>query len=175
LTAQSGLCGGRSSGAIDPAATAFLQRSQELALDDLERLLTQRSGVLGLSGLSDSLIEVADEASKGVERCERTLRVFVFQVVKTIGGLVATMGGLDMLVFTGTIGVKATRTRRMICEKLGFFGVEIDPVKNEAPPGSKPKEISTESSKVKVYVTPSDVERTIARDCIELVLDGGAA
>lgn len=172
LTVQGGLIGARSSGTVDPSAVAFLERNENLSIGAVEQILTQKSGVFGLSGLSDNLIEVIAEAEKGEARCQQTVEVVVFGLIKAIGGLAASMGGLEVLIFTGPVGVKAAMIRRQVCERLGFLGVEINELRNEAPIRTKPKKISTEESSAAVFVVPSDVARTIARDCIELVLDG---
>lgn len=173
LNVQTGLPGEGSCGTIDPAAVSFLLRTQNAAPDGLERMLTQRSGVLGLSGLSRSLIDVIEAATKGEARCQRTLDVLVYQTVKAIGGLVAAMGGLDLIAITGPVGVKAARFRARVCAGLAFLGVEVSDVRNEAAQGARCQEISSEDSRVKVVVVPSDEARIMARDSLALVTDGG--
>jgi acetate kinase len=173
LNAQTGLPGQGSCGTIDPAAVSFLLRTQNAAPEGLERMLAQRSGVIGLSGLSGSLLEVIDAAVKGDARCQRTLDVVVYQTVKAIGGLVAAMGGLDLIAITGPVGIKATKFRSMLCAGLAYFGVELDDVRNDAAQGERCQEISREESRVKVVVVPGDEARIIARDSLALVTDGG--
>jgi acetate kinase len=172
LNAQTGLPGACSCGSIDPAAMAFLLKTVDASPEELERLLTERSGVLGLSGLSKNLLEVTDEATKGEVRCQRALKVLAYQTIKAIGGLVASMGGLDLIAISGPIGGKAVRFRNMICAGLAFMGVEVDEAKNEAAQGEKCQEISSEGSRVKVFVVSSDEELDIARDSLALVADG---
>jgi acetate kinase len=172
LAVHSGLMGARSSGTVDPAVVSFLERNEKLSVDDVEKLLTEKAGIFGLSGLSAELTDVIAEAEKGDERCKRTIDVVVFGLTKAIGGLAASMGGVEVLIFTGSVGVKTPLIRRLVCEKLSFLGIDINVHKNEAPLRSKPKKISTAESSAEVFIVPSNVARTIAEDCVELVLDG---
>jgi acetate kinase len=172
LDMQTGLPGEASAGDVDTSALLFLLRAEGSDLGEIDKLLTQRAGVLGLSGVSRNLLDVTDAASKGEARCQRALRVLVYQTVKAIGGLVAAMGGLDLIAITGPIGVRAVQFRSMVCAGLTFLGVELVEVRNEAAQGKKCQEITSEASRVKVFVVPSEEERIIARDSLALVTDG---
>lgn len=172
LSAQSGLPGSATSGTIDPAAMAYLMRTSRLGPDELEYMLARQSGILGLSGVSANIGEVLDAASKGNERCEEAIKVLVFQTIKAIGAMVGVMGGLDLLVFTGSAAERSSRLRGDICERLNVFGVNIDHFRNDGCDGQKIADISKDESAVKVYVIPGDEERTIVRESIALVKRG---
>lgn len=169
LTAQNGLPGGTTAGTIDPAALTYLMRTNNLGPDDIDFLLARRSGILGLSGVSANLIEVLEHASKGETRCEDTIRIFTRLVIKAVGSLVAVMGGLDLLVFTGSAGEKSSRLRSDVCEHLGFLNLELDSFRNDRCDGTAPQEVSKGESPVKVYVVPGEQERTIVRESVDLV------
>lgn len=169
LAIHSGLPGGSIAGAIDPAAIAYLQSTRGLGTEELEDLLSKSSGVLGLSGVSADLLEVVTEADKGDERCRLTIGVFVHQVVRALGGLIAVMGGLDLLVFTGRISCHSPRIRAEICVRLDHLGLAIDPIGNELHKPEAVGTITAEDSEVPALVVPDDDEVTIARDSLELV------
>jgi acetate kinase len=169
LTVQAGLPGATSGGCIDPAALSFLLRVEGFTPQDLDHLLATRAGLLGLSGCSSKLTEIVEEADKGDERCRQTLDVYVHHLTKAVGGLIAVMGGVDLLVITGDQGASCPRVRAELCVKLAYLGIELDPFRNEKLRGEKAGGISTDASTADVFVVPSDDETTIAFDSLELV------
>ncbi len=169
LSAQNGLPGSTTAGTIDPAALTYLMRTSNLGPDEVDYLLARQSGILGLSGVSANLIDVLEQASKGDARCEDTIKIYVRLAIKAVGSLVAVMGGLDLLVFTGSAGEKSSRLRTDICDQLGFLSLELDSFRNDRCDGSKLAEVSNGESKVKVYVVPGEEERTIVRESVALV------
>lgn len=169
LTVEAGLPGARTAGCIDPGAMSFLLRVEGFSPLDLDHMLSTRSGVLGLSGVSTQLSRIVEEADKGDEGCRRTLDIFVHNLVKAIGGLISVMGGVDLFVITGEQGADCPRVRAELCVRLAFLGIQIDPYKNEKIRGSETGLISSSESTVDVFVVPSDDETTIAFDSINLV------
>jgi acetate kinase len=177
LSAPSGLPGATSAGTIDPAALTFLMRATQSGPEQIDYLLTRQSGMLGLSGTSSSFLEILDRASEGDARCEQAVKVYVLHVIRAIGSLVAVMGGVDLLVFTGSAVESSARVRGNICERLGFLGIALDSFRNDGSDGRTVAAISRDDSKVKVYLVPGDEERIIARESVTLVTgrDAGGA
>lgn len=169
LSTQAGIPGATNSGTIDPAALTYLMRTNQFSPDQLDYFLARQCGMLGLSGVSANILEVIDEASKGNERCDEAVKVLVFNVIKAIGSLIAVMGGLDLLVFTGSAAERSSRLRREVCERLENFGISIDHFRNDGSDGTKIATVSKEDSKVTIYVIPGDEERTIVRESLALV------
>jgi acetate kinase len=145
FTPLDGLVMGTRSGAVDPGLLLHVLRHKGLSLDDLDRVLNRESGLLGVSGLTSDMRQLLEAARQGNERARLALDVFVHRLRQTIGAMVATLGGVDALVFTAGIGEHAAEVRAAACAGLGCFGVEIDPVANAtcrpdadiAPPGAK--------------------------------------
>ncbi len=174
MTSCEGLPGGTSVGDVDPVALILLMRFEELSLDEMEDLLLNRSGMLGLSGVSPDVLRVIDLANKGDERCANAVRVLVHRCVKAVGALAAVMGGIDLLVFTGIAGCKSARLRQHVCNKLAFMGLELDAHRNETYNGTDWKDIASKKGSVRAVVIPSDEQGTIARQSIMLVSQSDA-
>ena len=155
FTALDGLPMGTRCGNIDPGVLIYLMRQKGMGADAIEKLLYNKSGLLGVSGVSNDmrvLLESADpHAAEAVE-------LFCFRIAKETGGLAASMGGIDALVFTAGIGERSAPVRARVGEKLAWLGVKIDPAANEA---NGPL-ISTPDSRIPVYVIPTDEEQMIA-------------
>lgn len=151
-------------GDIDPAIPFFLVKNG-VNMDELYNLLNEKSGLLGLSGLSKDMREVIQKAESGDERCKLAIDIFCYRVTKYIGAYAAALGGLDVLVFTAGIGSNSGLIRSKICESLKFMGVELDPTKNK----NNEREVSAPNSKVKVLVIPTDEAKMIALETIEVL------
>ena len=131
-------------------------------------MLNKKSGVLALSnGVSSDFRDLEDGAAKGDEACQLALDKFAYEVSKYIGAYAAALGGLDCLVFTAGVGENGITNRAAICKNLEFLGVKIDPERNNV--RGKEALISTDDSKVKVWVIPTNEELMIAQDTAELV------
>ena len=171
FTPLDGLLMGTRSGALDPGVLLHLLRGG-MELDELDDLLNRRSGLLGLSGVSNDMRDVRAAADRGDEDARAALEVFAYRIGKTVGAYAAAMGGLDGIVFTGGIGENDARTRQQSLTGLAFLGVELDEARN----ASHASRISKDGSAVEVLVVPTDEERMIARATAELAglaLDGG--
>ncbi len=161
FTALDGLVMGTRCGTLDPGVVLHLIQAQGMDAHAVQDLLYKRSGLLGVSGISndmrDLLASSAPEAAEAVD-------LFVHRVVREIGALAAGMGGLDALVFTAGIGERSAEIRRRICERLHWLGIWLCPAANEAHHAA----ISRLHSRASVWVIPTDEERMIARHTLQL-------
>ena len=173
FTPLEGLMMGTRSGDLDPAVVGHLVRKEGLSVDEVERLLNERSGLLGVSGLSHDMRDVLKAAEgKPDSRAALALDMFCYRVRKYIGAYLAVLGGADALVFGGGIGERSALIRARICEGMGWCGLRLDPLRNEAAvslaPGQSMK-ISEEGASLACYVAGVDEEMEIARatrDCV---------
>ena len=162
FTPLEGLVMGTRCGEIDPAIIPFLMKKEGMSPDEMDTYLNKRSGVLGVSGVSSDFRDIETAANEGNERAKLALEVFAYKVKKYIGGYVAAMGGVDVIVFTAGLGENSPTMRSTICDGLEFLGTGVDPVKNNV--RGKAQEISVDGAKVKIFVVPTNEEFVIARD-----------
>jgi acetate kinase len=162
FTPLEGLVMGTRSGAIDPAIIPFLMKKAHMTGSQIDDYLNKKSGVLGISGVSSDFRDIEEAFHEGNERAGLALDIFAYKVRKYIGSYVAAMGGVDVIVFTAGLGENSATMRQKICEGLEFFGVFIDPKKNDV--RGKETDISTDNSTVKVLLIPTNEELMIARD-----------
>ena len=167
LTPLAGVPMGTRSGDLDPAVVQFVMNKYGMSADECLNMLNKKSGVLALSGVSSDFRDIEEHASKGNEDCALALDKFAYEVRKYIGSYAAALGGLDCLVFTAGVGENSASMRAHICEGLEFLGVKIDPEKNNV--RGKEAIISTDDSKVTVWVIPTNEELMIAQDTADLV------
>ncbi len=162
-----GIVMGTRCGDLDAAIIPFLMEKEKLSVEDINKIIYRESGFLGLSeGISSDKRDLREKANQGDERAIRTISVFTYGVKKYIGAYAAAMGGLDIIVFTAGIGENSKETRAEACEGLEFLGVKIDLEKNKV--RAKEAIISSDNSKVKVIVIPTNEELMIARDTTEI-------
>lgn len=174
LTPLEGLVMGTRSGDIDPAIVFHLAGKPEFdSLQEISEMLNKRSGLAGLSGISNDVRSLLAEARDGNRRATLALEVFAYRVKKYIGAYAAILPGLDALVFTGGIGENAPSVRRMILAGLDVsLGISIDSDRNKEATGGMEAEISGANSRVRVFVIPTDEERAIATDTFQLTSVG---
>ncbi len=158
FTPNAGLMMATRCGDLDPGLLVHLLRSEQLTADQLEDLITRRSGLLGVSGTSSDMRDLL--ANQNDARAAEAVDLFCYTAKKWIGALTASLGGLDTLVFAGGIGEHSSEVRKRICQGLEFLGVKIDDAKNS----SNAAVISVGSSSVAVRVIPTDEELMIARE-----------
>jgi acetate kinase len=168
LTPMEGLIMGTRCGDIDPGLLLHLMKVQNVSIDEVDKLLNNRSGLLGLSGRSADMRELHDAADKGDKRAAATLEAFAYRVRKYIGAYAAALGGLDAIAFTGGIGEHSAPMRSRICQGLQFLGVDVDPAANESAAGEEPRRVSPGSGVVQIWVVPTDEELQIARELFQL-------
>ncbi len=166
LTPLAGVPMGTRSGDIDAGVVQFLCNTYGWDVNECLNVLNKKSGVLGISGVSSDFRDLADGAKNGNENCALALDKFAYEVAKYVGAYAAALNGLDVLTFTAGVGENDGATRAAICEYLGYLGVKIDAEANKKR-GAEIK-ISTEDSKVQVWVIPTNEELMIAQDTAEL-------
>lgn len=166
FTPLEGIAMGTRCGSVDPAIITFLMEELDMNIEQVNDLLNKKSGVLGISGVSSDFRDIEVAAEGGNQRAKLALDVFYYKVRKFIGSYAAAMGGVDCIVFTAGLGENSYECREESCKGLDFFGVKIDAEKNKC--RGVAKEISSEDSKVKVFVIPTNEELMIARDTKEI-------
>lgn len=155
------------SGDIDPSVVTFIMKKEGKSADEVESILNKKSGVQGISGLAPDFRVIENESMSGNKRAELAMKNFKYSVAQYIARYAVTMNGIDAIVFTGGVGENQINIRKGICEQLTFMGVEIDADKNNV--RSEEKLVSKDSSKVKVYVIPTNEELMIAKETERLV------
>lgn len=167
LTPLEGLVMGTRSGDIDPAVIEFLAKKENLDIAGVMNILNKESGVYGLSGLSSDFRDLEAAAKEGNDKAARAREVFIYRVVKYIGSYIAAMNGVDAIAFTAGLGENDGNVRKAICDHFGYMGIEIDDAQNAK--RGEDTVISTDASKVKVVVIPTNEELAIARETLALV------
>jgi acetate kinase len=162
FTALDGLPMGTRCGALDPGVILYLLRARGMNADSIEHMLYQQSGLLGVSAISSDMRELL--ASKD-PRAGEAVELFVYRIVRELGALTAALGGLDGLVFTAGIGEHAAEIRSRVCERSRWLGIIIDADAN----ARGDERISSEASRVSVWVIPTDEERTIVRQTLRVL------
>ncbi len=164
LTPLEGLVMGTRSGDIDPAIIFHLARQEGMSLDDIDKLLNKKSGLLGISGLSNDCRTLLGAAATN-ERAKLALDIFCYRVRKYVGAYLAVLGHTDAVVFTGGIGENAAAIRAQALEGLDELGIALDPEANHAAVGREAR-ISSPDSRIAVLVVPTNEELMIARDTV---------
>jgi acetate kinase len=150
LTPLEGLMMAVRSGSIDPGLMLYLLREQQVDLDEMEKSLNGRSGLLGVSGVSSDLRAVISAADSGNTRAQLALNMFVHSVVIAVGRMIGVLGGLDCLVFTGGIGENSALIRSRVCQQFGFVGVYLEDAVNASAEGDT--DLSRSQAAVKTLV-----------------------
>jgi len=170
FTPAEGLIMGTRCGDVDAGVLAFLERTEKLTATQSEELLNKKSGLLGISGVSSDMREVLKAAEQGQARALLALKTYCYRVRKYIGAYVASMGGLDAVVFTGGIGQGSAEVRALALQGLECMGLRLDEERNRNARGfDEVCRISTDDSKVTVLVVPTDEERMMAREALRAV------
>ena len=166
LTPLEGLIMGTRSGSIDPAVVQYIADKENKSIDEVLTILNKKSGIYGLSGVSADFRDIEAGYLDGDSKCTLAFKAFCYQIVKTVGGYIAAMNGVDMISFTAGIGEHDTLVRKEILSYFGYLGIELDEEANEK---NGEVMISTPDSKVKVYVIPTNEELAICRETVALV------
>lgn len=168
LTPLEGLIMGTRSGDIDPAIVEFLAHKEKLSIEEVMNILNKKSGVLGLSGnLSSDFRDIEAGYVKGDENCVRAMKTFCYRVAKYIGAYAAALNGVDVICFTAGVGENGPLVRNLICEHLGYLGIELDQDANNK--RGEDMVITTKDSKTIVMSIPTNEELAIARETARLV------
>ena len=170
MTPLEGLVMGTRSGDIDASIIDFLISKEGLTAQETEGLLNKQSGLLGISGLTNDMRELLDEARENNDRrALLAIELFCYRARKYIGAYLAAMGGADGIIFTGGIGENSAEIRSRICQGLEWCGLQLDVAANSAKTGGNEGLISAADSQLKAYVIPTDEELLIARDTVRCV------
>ncbi len=162
FTPLEGVAMGTRCGSIDPAVVPFIMEKEGLSTREIDSLMNKKSGVLGISGISNDFRDLDEAASSGNQRAELALEVFAYKIKKFIGEYSAVLNGADAVVFTAGIGENSATIRKRILSGLEGLGIKIDDEKNKI--RGQEIDISTPDSKVRVLVIPTNEELAIARD-----------
>jgi acetate kinase len=172
FTPLDGLMMGTRSGSVDPGILTFLMRQGRLNGQDIDNVLNQKSGLLGISGLSGDVREILAAIKQGHERAKLAFDIYVHRLQVAIGGMVGVLGGIDALVFTAGVGENSAEVRAAACSKLDFLGLRLDDKTNARP--SLDQDVSTADSRVRVLVIRAEEDWAIARECWKLRQAAGA-
>ncbi len=171
FTPLEGLVMGTRAGDVDPAVLDFISVKEGLDLRGVENLLNKQSGLLGISGLTNDMRELLEEAEEHYDRRARlAIDIFCYRVRKYIGAYLAAMGGADAVAFTGGIGQNSPVVRAAVLDGLEWAGLVLDKKANKTMVGNKSGRISTDESSLAAWVIPTDEELLIARDTVRMVL-----
>ena len=167
LTPLEGVVMGTRSGSIDPAIMEFIAKKENLDIAGVMNILNKKSGVQGLSGVSSDMRDINDACDAGHVDAINAMDVLCYGIAKFVGGYVAAMNGVDAIVFTAGVGENDHVVREKVISHLGYLGVTLNKEANKA----RGKEIllSTEDSKVKVAIIPTNEELAICRETVALV------
>jgi acetate kinase len=169
LTPVEGMIMGTRSGDLDLGVLTFIMNKEEIRVQEANTLINKHSGMLGISGISSDMREVQAAAATGNKRAILALKMYSYRIKKYIGAYCAAMGGVDIIVFTGGIGENDVNTRLETCSDLEFLGITIDTKRNDTIIGGKEGIISTDDSKVKLMVIPTNEELVIAEETVTLL------
>ena len=168
LTPLEGLVMGTRSGDIDPAVFGFLAENANMTITQITDMLNKKSGLLGLSGLSNDCRTIEEESGKGHPGAKLALDVFIYRLAKYIGSMAVAAGGLDVLVFTGGIGENSDIIRERVLGYLGFLGLKADHEANLKARFGNAGVITTADSSAVAVVIPTNEELMIAHDTARL-------
>ena len=168
LTPTEGLMMGTRTGDVDPGALVFIMEQEGLDAKGLSQLINKESGVAGFSGISSDMRDLEKAISEGNERAKLTLAMYDHRIKKYVGAYLALLNGADAIIFTGGVGENQASTREYVCDHMEYAGIEIDKELNNSV-RAKEVVLSTDRSKVKVLIVPTDEELLIARDTLALV------
>ena len=167
FTPLDGFMMGTRSGTLDPSTLTYIAEKENLSFADIDTICNKKSGVLGISGVSNDNRDVAAAAEAGNQRAALAIDMQRYQILKFVGSYIAAMNGVDTIVFTGGIGENDEELREYICDNLSYLGVKLDKEANKVH-GEEIK-ISTPDSAVNVYIIPTNEELKIARDTKAIV------
>ncbi len=169
FTPQEGIPMGTRCGSIDPSIIPYMIEQSGMSAEEINNEMNKHSGLLGVSGVSSDARDVWAAADEGNHRAKLAMDILVHNAKKIIGGYVAEMNGIDVLVFTAGMGENDARMRELVASDMEYLGIEFDKEKNANFRRGEPNVLSKDGSKVKVYMIPTDEEYMIAKDTADLV------
>jgi len=168
MTPLEGVMMGTRTGDFDPSVLQYLVKRYKKKYDELFEIANHKSGLLGISGVSKDMRVIHGRAKKGNERCKLAKEVYCYRIAKYIGSYAVALKKVDAIVFTAGAGMNAPYLRSEICDYLKIIGVKLDERKNKKAIG-KEAIISSNDSKIKVFVIPTDEELMIARQAVDVI------
>ncbi len=166
FTPNAGIIMGSRSGDIDASLIPYVMKKSGMSISDIDTALNKKSGLLGISGVSSDSRDIEDGIKSGNSRCELAQKMYVDKIVNYIAMYYVELGGADAIVFTAGVGENSISTRKQIVEKLDCLGIKLDEERNNV--RGKEALISSDDSKVLVYVIPTNEELMIATDTYNL-------
>ncbi len=163
FTPLEGLMMGTRSGSVDPGILTYLMRHNHLTGEALDELLNQRSGLLGISGVSEDMREILAAIEQKNQRAKLAFDIYIHRLQSGIGAMIAVLGGIDALIFTAGVGENSPQVRAAACENLHYVGVKVDAKQNAASPPDH--DISAPDSSVRIMLIRAQEDWEIARDC----------
>lgn len=167
---QSGLPHNNRAGDFDPFALPAIMRATGKTLEQVLDDLANKSGMLGLSGISNDLRDIENAANSGNTRATQAMDVFIGAVRNLLGSYLLLLNGADAIIFTGGIGENCAAMRAGICKELDWFGIGLDPVRNQEAKGEVP--IHSTTSRVQLWIMPTNEELIVARQTKEIIQHG---
>lgn len=168
FTPLEGLMMGTRCGDLDVGAVTYIMDKELIGTRSASTLFNKHSGMLGVTGISSDMREIEAAVAKGDAMAALGMEMYTYRIKKYIGSYAAAMGGVDILIFTGGIGENDDSTRKLVCSDLDYMGVVMDQDKNKGLRGRE-MDISTEASKVRIMVVPTNEELVIAQDTKQIV------
>ena len=171
LTPLGGIVMGTRSGDLDPSVVTYIMQKENMTPERIESRLNKESGAYGVSSVSVDFRDIEAEAEAGGHHARLALDIFHDTVASYVAKCMVAMNGVDVITFTAGVGEKGLLSRKAICEKLKVFGVELDEERNQI--RGEEALISSDNSKIKVYVVPTNEELMIARETLRKMEQGG--
>ncbi len=166
FTPLEGLMMGSRSGSVDPGILIYLLREKGYSADQFDTMLNKEAGLKGISGISSDMRTILAACKEGNERAKLAFDIYIHRLRSCIGAMLATLGGLDALVFAGGVGEHAASVRAAACEAFAFLGLKLDAAKNAQSPVDQ--DIATADSPVRVLVVQTQEDWSIAKECWRL-------
>jgi acetate kinase len=173
FTPLEGLMMGSRSGSVDPGILTYLMRQGRLQAHDIDELLNQKSGLLGISGVSGDMREILAAMKQGHPRARLAFDIYTHRLQASIGAMVAVLGGIDALVFTAGVGENSPEVRSAACGKFEFLGLKLDETANAQV--SDDQDVAAQGSQVRVLVIRAREEWAIAEECWKLTQEPAGA
>ena len=167
FTPLDGVLMGTRCGAVDPSAVTYVAAKHGFTPEEMDTYMNKKSGLYGISGGHSDFREITTGAEQGDPRATLAKDMLVYDIKKDIGAYAAIMNGLDAVIFTGGIGENAPNCRAEVCKNMEYLGIKIDEIANDFK--GELRKISTEDSKVQVWVVPTNEELLIARDTLAMI------
>ena len=171
FTPLEGLMMGTRSGSVDPGILTYLMRQRQFSSQQLDEVLNQKSGLLGVSGISGDMRQILAASKSGHQRAKLAFDMYIHRLRQGIGAMVSVLGGVDALVFTAGVGENSPDVRAAVCDNFAFLGLRLDPGTNAQSPSDNDLDvdISALDSTVRVFVIHAQEDWMIARECWNLV------